>query len=38
MFDAQAHVIVKRLADPSAEYYIPDEDSRREIATQFFLA
>ena len=35
MFDAQAQVIVKRLADPKAEYYIPDEDSRREIADQF---
>ena len=35
MFDAQAQVIAKRLADPKAEYYIPDEDSRGEIATQF---
>ena len=35
LFDAQAQVILKRLADPKAEYYIPDEDSRREIAAQF---
>ncbi|MGY0559860.1 N-6 DNA methylase [Luteimonas sp. A277] len=35
MFDAQGRVIEKRLADPKAEYYIPDADSRTEIAAQF---
>ena len=35
MFDAQGRVIAKRLADPKAEYYIPDADSREEIAAQF---
>ena len=35
MFDAQGRVIAKRLADPKGEYYIPDADSRDEIAAQF---
>src|SRR5690606_36673087 len=35
MFDAQGRVIGKRLADPAGEYYIPDADSRAEIAAQF---
>src|SRR5690606_13874670 len=35
MFDAQARVIEKGLADPRAEYYVPDADSRAEIAAQF---
>lgn len=35
MFDAQGRVIGKRLAEPKSEYYIPDADSREEIAAQF---
>ncbi|MCO5095510.1 MAG: type I restriction-modification system subunit M [Xanthomonadaceae bacterium] len=35
MFDAQARVIRKSLAEPTSEYYIPDADSRAEIAPQF---
>ncbi|AOH35463.1 N-6 DNA methylase [Luteimonas sp. JM171] len=35
MFDAQGKRIRKRLADPRAEYYIEDEESRAELAEQF---
>ena len=35
MFDAQGRTIAKRLADPKGEYYIPDAESRDDIAAQF---
>ena len=35
MFDAQARVIGKSLADPTSEYYVEDEDARADLAEQF---
>jgi type I restriction enzyme M protein len=32
MYDAQARAIRHRVAEPSSEYYIEDEDSRGEVA------
>ncbi|TAK37648.1 MAG: SAM-dependent DNA methyltransferase [Lysobacteraceae bacterium] len=35
MFDAQARVIGKKLAERTSEYYVEDEDARAELVEQF---